>query len=40
MESFRQKETRKAKTDPEKNLGGRLKKDGADMGNGLERSKR
>ncbi len=34
------KETWKAKNDPEKNLWGRLKKDGTDMGNGRERSKR
>ena len=40
MESSRQKETGKAKNDPEKNLSGRLKKDGTDMGNGRERSKR
>ena len=40
MESSRQKETGKAKNYPEKNLLGRLKKDGADMGNGRARSKR
>ncbi len=40
MESSRQKETGKAKYDPEKNLLGRLKNDGTDKGNGRERSKR
>ena len=40
MESSRQNETGKAKNDPEENLRGRLKKDGTDMGNGRERSKR
>ena len=40
MESSRQKEIGKAKNDPEKNLWGRLKKDGTNMGNGRERSKR
>ena len=40
MESSKQKETVKAKNQPEKNLRGRLKKDGTDMGNGRERSKR
>ncbi len=40
MESSRQKETGKAKSNPEKNLLGRIKKDGADMGNGRARSKR
>ncbi len=34
MESSRQMETMKAKNDPEKNLSGRLKKDGTEMGNG------
>ena len=37
MESSRQKETGKAKNDPEKNLWGRLKKDGTDMGNGKQK---
>ena len=32
MDSSRQKETGKAKSDPEKNLWGRLKKDRTDMG--------
>ncbi len=38
MESSRQKETGKAKNDPENYLWGRLVKDGTDMGNGRERS--
>ncbi len=40
MESSRQKETAKAKNYPQKNLWERLKKDGTDMENGRERSKR
>ena len=40
MESSGQKETGIAKNDPEKNLLGRLKKDGTDMRNNRERSKR
>ncbi len=40
IESSRQKDTGKAKNDPEKNLLGTLKKDGTDMGNGRKRSKR
>ena len=36
----KKKETGKAKNNPEKNLWWRLKKDGTDMGNGRERSKR
>ena len=40
VESSRQKKTGKAKNDPEKNLLGRPKKDGTDMGNGRECSKR
>ena len=40
IESSRLKEIGKAKNDPEKNLWGRLKKDGTDIGNGREKSKR
>ncbi len=39
-ESSRQKETGKVKNDPEKNVWGRLKRDGNAMGNGPKKQKK